>query len=199
MVFTVRSKKKTIEAAAHHLYGAVVRHARRPEFYTVCGVPDSVDGRFDMIALHAALVLRRLRVEPGDGADAAARLAQYFFDLMFADMDQNLREMGAGDLGVGRRVKAMAQAFYGRAAAYDKGLAGDAAELTQAIRRNLYGTLAETDQPTAAVLERVAGYVRDQVAALGTIGLEELLAGDVAFGEPPSALVGTAAGQEAGP
>ena len=61
MVFTGRSKRKTLEAAAHHLYGAVVQHARRPEFYTVGGVPDSVDGRFDMIALHAALVLRRLR------------------------------------------------------------------------------------------------------------------------------------------
>ena len=181
------------------MYDAVVRHARRPEFYAVCGVPDSVDGRFDMIALHAALVLRRLRAQAGDGAGTAARLAQYFFDLMFADMDQNLREMGAGDLGVGRRVKAMAQAFYGRAAAYDKGLAGDAAALTQAIRRNLYGTLAEADQPAAAVLERVAGYVRDQDAVLEVVRLENLLAGKVAFGEPPSAAVGTVAREGTGP
>ena len=112
------------ERAVDELYATVVAQARQPHFYAAWDVPDTAEGRFEMIALHAFLLLRRLKAE----RQRTATLAQDFFDLMFADLDRNLREMGIGDTGIGKRVKAMAQSFYGRIAAYDAGLAdGDAA------------------------------------------------------------------------
>jgi cytochrome b pre-mRNA-processing protein 3 len=157
------------------LYASVVAAARRPEFYAELGVPDTVDGRFDMIALHAYLVLRRLRGEP------AAEFAQAFFDAMFADMDRNLREMGAGDLGVGRRVKTMAKAFYGRIAAYDRGLATGGAALSEALRRNVYRKVEPSDGQLAALCT----YLRSETAALDRSDAAQLTAGVVVFGRPP--------------
>ena len=113
-------RSEAAEASASLLYEAIVGQARRPEFYRGLGVPDTIQGRFEMIALHAFLVLRQLRAD-GPGA---ARLAQALFDLMFADFDRSFRELGAGDLGVGRRVKTLAKAFYGRLVAYGAGLDG---------------------------------------------------------------------------
>lgn len=168
------------EEAAHGLYAALVGQARRSEFYSALGVADTVDGRFDMIVLHAALLLRRLTAE----GRRSARLAQALFDLMFADMDRNLREMGVGDMGVGKRIKQMAKAFYGRAAAYEAALAepGDAA-LAEALARNLY----RGSPPQPETLAALAVYVRRQRDLLAAQGLGELMAGRVAFGEPPGA------------
>lgn len=171
-------RRNPCEAAAGALYGAAVAQSRRPEFYTRCGVPDSVDGRFDMIAVHVFLLLHRLKQDH----PAAAELAQGVFDAMFEDMDESLREMGAGDLGVGPRVKAMVRGLYGRVAAYDAGLAGEAGELEAALGRNLYGT---TD-PAPACTAAMAAYMRDQAAHLAGQDLARLMAGQVAFGEPPS-------------
>src|SRR5258708_2523626 len=108
------------------LYEAVVERAREPWFFTRLGVPDTFDGRFELTALHGFLVLNRLKAD----RPRAAELAQELFDAMFADFDRSLREMGLGDLGVGRQVKTMAKAFYGRIGAYEAGLkAGEAAAL----------------------------------------------------------------------
>ena len=95
------------QAVARRLYEAVVAQARQPVFFAEWGVPDTIDGRFEMVTLHAHLLLRRLK----DGGAETAPLAQALFDVMFADMDASLREMGAGDLGVGRRVKQLATGF----------------------------------------------------------------------------------------
>src|SRR5579885_2019728 len=100
--------------AAAALYRAVVAQARAPAFYVAYGVPDTLDGRFDLIALHMFLVLHRLKSDTD-----ASTVSQALFDIMFDDMDRSLREMGVGDLGVGRRVRAMAEALYGRMAAYE--------------------------------------------------------------------------------
>jgi cytochrome b pre-mRNA-processing protein 3 len=171
------SRRSDRAEAAHALYVALVRQAREPAFYSDCGVPDSLEGRFDMIVLHAFLVMRRLRAEGAAGAD----LAQALFDVMFSDMDQNLRELGVGDLAVGRRVKTMARNFYGRVKAYDEGLdaAGDGA-LIAALDRNLYATVVA--EP--ARMARMAGYVRQAAAALAGQDAKELAAGRPAF--PPS-------------
>ncbi len=99
MVLGVLFKRDPQEARARALYEGVVAQARQPGFYRDCGVPDSVDGRFELIALHAFLVLHRLKADPTD----TAALGQALFDVMFQDMDQSLRELGAGDLGVGPR------------------------------------------------------------------------------------------------
>ena len=143
MVLRDLFKRSYDSGPTRQLYKIVVAQARNPGFYRDCAVPDTLDGRFEMIALHLFLVLHRLK--GGDPATAAA--AQDLHDLFFADMDQSLREMGAGDLGVGKRVKQMAKGFYGRIAAYEAGLEGDGDALEQALRRNLYGT---TDPPAPA-------------------------------------------------
>src|SRR3954464_9479373 len=95
--------------AAELAYCRIVEQARRPGFFTDCGVPDTVDGRFELICLHAFLYLHRLKREQ----QGASALGQRFFDTMFADFDRSLREMGTGDLSVGREIKRMAEAFYG--------------------------------------------------------------------------------------
>jgi len=177
--------RAALKAAARGLYEAIVAQARRPEFYVAYGVPDTLAGRFDMVVLHAWLVIRRLRAEAGEGAATAQGLAQALFDLFCADMDQNLRQMGVGDLGVGRRVKTMAKGFYGRAAAYDAGLAADGDLLAAAIRRNLYGSVDEAAPPPAPVLAAMAAYLRQAAQALAAERLETLLAGGVRFAAPP--------------
>ena len=176
------------------LYAGLVAQARQPAFYAHCGVPDTVDGRFDLISLHLFLVLHRLK---GDHPESA-ELAQAVFDLMFGDMDQSLREMGAGDLGVGRRVKIMIQGFYGRIAAYEKGLDREDDTLQAALRRNVYGTV----DPSPACLEALAAYVRQQVTALAEQGYPDLAAGAVVFGDPPvpgGCLTARCAGLAGGP
>jgi len=147
-------------------------------------VPDSLDGRFETLALHTFLVVRRLKSDP---SRAAKRLSRALLEAFFSDMDRSLREMGASDLGVGRRVKAMAQALYGRIKAYEAALEepGDAA-LEAALRRNLYGTLS---MPRLADLAVVARYVRRQHAALAAQPLSELQAGRIEF-EPPADAMG---------
>lgn len=162
--------------AAALLYRAVVDQARQPRFYSSFGVPDSVDGRFDLIALHMFLVLHRLKRED----EAARQFSQELFDTMFADMDRSLREMGVGDLGVGRRVRAMAEALYGRIAAYEAGLDGDDAVLTAALRRNLYGTL-KASEPSPAALAAWCEYLRAAVRDLAGQTLQRLQSGDVTF------------------
>jgi cytochrome b pre-mRNA-processing protein 3 len=118
----------TIEA----IYGMIVAQAREPLFYAGMGVPDTVNGRFDMVLLHLWMVLRRLRPAPG-----GAELSQALFDHFCADMDGNLREMGVGDLTVPKRMHKFGEAFYGRSAAYDAALDAGGAALAQALCKNI--------------------------------------------------------------
>jgi len=125
------------------MYSAAVEAARDTWFYQPppdgLGVADTLDGRFDLISLHAFLLIRQLRRLPGPGA----AIAQAVFDAMFSDMDRNLREMGVGDLGVSKRVRSMWEAFHGRANAYEAGLdaaerGGDDTVLAEALARNVW-------------------------------------------------------------
>ena len=177
-------KRRRHNEPARALYEAIVRQSRRPEFYSACGVPDTLDGRFDMVAVHAFLVLTRLKQD----RDETAELAQCLFDTLFLDMDRALRELGAGDLGVGKRVKAMARGFYGRIAAYEDGLSGPETVLTEALRRNLFGTT----EPRASQLAALAAYTRREAAGLAEQATGRLLAGEVRFGAPPTSRPGPA-------
>ena len=172
-------RRNRLERPAYRLYGAAVAAAREPVFYAELGVPDTVDGRFDMVSLHVYLVVRRLGALP----DPGPKLAQAVFDEMFSDMDVNLREMGVGDLSVGKRNRAMWEAFHGRAAAYQVALAaGDDSALEEALRRNVWrGTMPEGDGGDA--VRRLARIVRQRDAALGTQDLAALREGKVGFGE----------------
>ena len=154
-------------ARARTLYFAIAAHARDAAFYRELGVPDTFDGRFDVLVLHMALVFRRLHGEAGAGAFADA-----LFEVLLADLDRSLREIGVSDTRVGKRVRQMARAFYGRAEAYGKALAG-AAPLAQALERNLYGNV-EAD---AAQVTAMADYVRAAAAALEGHGLADFRAG----------------------
>jgi cytochrome b pre-mRNA-processing protein 3 len=166
------------EAVADTLYRSIVKQSRQPGFYSECGVPDAPDGRYDMIVAHVVLVLRRLRRAHSE----TKNLAQALFDLMFADMDQNLREMGVGDLAVGKRVKAMAKAFYGRLAAYDVALSSeDDDALQSALRRNLFRKATPTQGQVAAI----AAYMRREAARLDNEPIDSLIAGRLHFGLAP--------------
>ncbi len=168
-------------ASAARIYAAIVTQARRPEFYRELQIPDTLDGRFEMIALHAFLVLNRLK---GQGSEADA-VAQAVFDVMFDDMDRSLREMGVGDLGVSRRVRAMAQGFYGRIAAYDKGLVEGHAALVEAIARNAYGTRRAPETPASeAAIAAMAAYLQASRACLSMCSIAEIVAAGPPFPDP---------------
>jgi len=163
------------------LYGAAVAAARQPYFYAVLGVPDTLDGRFDLLSLFAFLLIERLRPEPAPGP----ALAQAVFDAMFSDMDVNLREMGVGDLSVGKKVKAMWNAFHGRAIAYAAALAnGDEAALEAAIARNVWRG-GSPPPGSAAALARLIAAVR---ADLDRQSLASLAEGKASF-RPPVEMV----------
>jgi cytochrome b pre-mRNA-processing protein 3 len=171
-------KRRPHERAGFALYTAAVGQARDPYYYAALGVPDSLDGRFDMVALFAFLLVDRLRT---DDDARGPLLAQAVFDAMFADMDQNLREMGVGDLSVAKRVKAMWTAFNGRCHAYVDALAlGDAAALESALARNVWRseTVPAGAAPLAAELRAQARHLATQpIAGLATGVVDFLQAG----------------------
>ena len=146
-----RRKQQRLRAEA--LYDACVVQARSPEFYAGMGVPDTIDGRFELIALHVGLLIRRLNRE----GETGKAVAQDVFDAMFRDFDSGLREMAIGDASIGKNIKAMASAFYGRVKAYDDALAEqDAAALGDALKRNVFATGEGDGSPEALAAYIVA-------------------------------------------
>jgi cytochrome b pre-mRNA-processing protein 3 len=160
------------EAPERHLYAAIVAAARHPVPYAHWGVPDTVDGRFDMLALYMFLALDRLKGEEG-------ALGQGLVDAFFADMDRSLREMGVGDLSVGKKVRRMAEAFYGRIAAYDAALKGGEDAFAEAIARNVFAGAA----PQGGA-ERLAAHARDARNLLAGQATNRLATGAASFPEP---------------
>jgi cytochrome b pre-mRNA-processing protein 3 len=156
------------------LYGAIVAQARHPSFYAAYGVPDTVNGRFDMIVLHLALLLDRIAAEPGP----VRALGQGVFDLFCSDMDDHLREMGVGDLAVPRRMRDLAEAFYGRHAAYRAAIEADDAEaLENALARNVFSGRSHG-------AGRLAAYMREAVGRLAAQDAAEVIATRLAWPEP---------------
>lgn len=165
----------TIEA----IYGMIVAQAREPAFYAELGVRDTVNGRFDMLILHLWLVLRRL--QPVDGGNG---LSQALFDHFCADMDDNLREMGVGDLTVPKRMQAFGEAFYGRSAAYDLAFAAGDEDLAQALSKNVFNGEA---MENARIL---AAYVREASERLAAADDAAIRKGAWTFPKPAAALPG---------
>jgi len=159
----------TIEA----IYGMIVTQAREPIFYRDLGVPDTVNGRFDLLLLHLWLLLRRLRTVQG-----AAELSQALFDRFCEDMDDNLREMGIGDQTVPKRMREFGEAFYGRVQAYDQAVEAGGHALAEAICKNI---LNGTGLDRA---KRLAAYARASEADLGRADEAALLR--AAFRFPPA-------------
>ena len=156
----------TIEA----IYGMIVTQAREPIFYRELGVPDTVNGRFDLLLLHLWLLLRRLRTVQG-----GTERAQALFDRFCEDMDDNLREMGVGDQTVPKRMREFGEAFYGRVQAYDQAVDSGGEALAGAICKNvLNGTGMD-------LAHKLAAYARATEAALAAAAEPELLRGAFAF------------------
>lgn len=167
--FGQRSRRVVIDA----LYERIVAASRQPVFYADWQVPDTPLGRFEMIAVHMILFLRRLREEPGTARD----VAQEVTDVFFRDVEHAIRELGIGDLGVPKRIKKLARMFYGRAATYSEAIdAGDADALAQALARNVKPDLTDWDGAAP-----IAAYALKAADALASQPLERLLAADISF------------------
>jgi cytochrome b pre-mRNA-processing protein 3 len=163
------------------LYGTIVAQARLACFYREYGVPDTVNGRFDLLVLHLATVLDRMAGDP-----SLQPLGQALFDQFCQDMDHNLREMGVGDLSVPKEMRRMGEAFYGRAQAYRAALAHTGEDtLADAIARNIYGIAS----PTLAGASRLAAYIRVAVRDLAAQRASRFLAGKLRLPNPVAAVL----------
>ena len=163
--------KPPADPAIATLYGACVTAARQPAFYVELGAPDTVDGRFDLLLLHVILAMRRMAGE--------VNARQQLFELMFADIDRSLREMGVSDMRIGKRMRPLITAFYGRSQAYEKAMAGGDAALSDALQRNIYGNAPVTTEQ----LKALTNYVRHCMKDLAEQPITDILAGRITF--PP--------------
>jgi cytochrome b pre-mRNA-processing protein 3 len=169
-LFPRKRRERNIAA----LYGAIVAQARHPSLYSIYGVPDTINGRFDMIVLHLALLLDRIAAEPA----SVRALGQDVFDLFCSDMDDHLREMGVGDLAVPRKMRRVAEAFYGRHAAYRAAIASDDTHaLEAALSRNVFSGPSNGAGPLAT-------YMRDAARWLAAQDAAEVVAARLAWPDP---------------
>ena len=139
-IFTIFKSRKTAQNISR-LYAKIIAQARLPQFYEALGISDTFNGRFDLIALHAFIVMRRLKTDGLIGQ----KISQELFDFMFADIDTNLREMGVGDLSVSRKIKQLVSAYYGRIKAYENVLENNS-ELALVLKRNLFADQLATQK-----------------------------------------------------
>jgi cytochrome b pre-mRNA-processing protein 3 len=153
-VLKSRQRSTTCRALASHLHAALVAQARKPDFFRGFHVPDTMDGRFDLVLLHGWLVLERVGSRPD--------IAQALIDEIFAGFEEALRQLGTGDMGMNRRLKTMANAFYGRLQAYRGSSSFE--DLTEAIWRNLYRG-NENRRVDAAAMATYARTARSHLAS----------------------------------
>jgi cytochrome b pre-mRNA-processing protein 3 len=154
-------RKSPAHDAALEGYRSIVAQSRQPRFYADWGIADTVTGRFDMISLHLALVLRRLK-----GVPEAKDYGQSLVDLFFRDMDHSLREMGVTDLGVPPRVKKMGNLFYGVVEVLGEALdAGDTAAVETMLVKNVYGAPNPGAAPLAEYIVAEAARLADTPVA----------------------------------
>ena len=165
------AKSRARRETARRILEALTARARARDFFERFAVPDTIDGRFDLVVLHAFLVLERL------DALKERDLSQSLVDMLFISFDEGLRDLGVGDIGMGRRLKAMGNAFYGRLDVY--GRAHDLHELAAALQRNLYRGRDGTNTCAAAI----ARYMEQARQALAGA---DLRVGACAFGPLPS-------------
>lgn len=167
-------KPRPAVIAGRELYARAVAQARTPALYVDLGAPDTVEGRFELYSLHTYLLLERLK---GEGAQAA-ETAQALFDTYLSGLDNALRELGVGDTVIGKRMRKLGEAFYGRVKAYEVALAAlpDKGALGALVARTIY--VAQDDPPVAALVD----YFLAQRATLAAQPLEAILAGDTTWG-----------------
>ena len=169
-------RRDTSSRSIAALYGTIVAQARTATFYRNYAVPDTVNGRFEMVVLHLVLVLRRL-----ESAPEGRRLGQALFDWFCRDMDGSLREMGVGDLAVPAKMRKIGEAFYGRQAAYAAAFAApDSAPLVAALARNVFGV----EEGGAGGAMALAAYARAADRGLGAQPVEAICRAEISFPNP---------------
>src|SRR5262245_13557053 len=169
-------RRSSPQATLSALHVMIVAQARLPCFYRKYGVPDTVNGRFDLLVLHLAIVLDRL----AEGSELRP-MGQALFDRFCEDMDYNLREIGVGDLSVPKEIQRIGEAFYGRAQAYRSALASEGDEaLVAALARNIYGGAA----PERAAPARPSAYIREAVRGLAAQQPADFLRGKLLMADP---------------
>ena len=175
-----RFRPSSEERTIRDLYGAIVAQARSIEFYTAYGVPNTVQGRFDLIVLHLVLLLDRLGRGEGSGRD----IGQKLFDVFCRDLDGNLREMGVGDLAVPKQMRRFAEAFYGRQLAYGTAFAAaDDRELEMALARNIFNAVPGGRQEACGE-DKLARYARAALRQLEAQDAATILRGQSSFPNP---------------
>lgn len=186
MIFKLRRRRPS-ELTIEALYGAIVAQARSPSFYLRYGVPDTVEGRFDMIVLHVFLVIRRAARSGGE----TAAVGQALFDRFCRDLDHNLREMGVSDLAVPRKMRGFAEAYFGRAEIYQQALAqDDRMAAAAALARNVFSAAG----PPGPGPRRLADYMFAAARRLETATDGALVEGVADFADPDEIQVPMAAG-----
>lgn len=171
------SRGRQDREAAERLYAAVVAQARQPAFYSDWGVPDTLDGRFEMMALHLFAVTQRLMSE----SDGDPNLAQLLSETFVTDMDAAFREMGVGDLSVPKRIKTLYRSYGGRMTAYGTGLKEGPEALVEAISRNVF----PDGDPRQGALS-LAAYLDVSLGALARTPLADIRGGSLPFPAPES-------------
>ena len=167
-------RERPAEAAGARLYAAAAAQARQPGFY-LAGAPDTPTGRFELYTLHVVLILHRLK---GQGEEAA-EVGQALFDTFVANLDLALRELGVGDLSVGKKMRRLGEAFYGRVKSYDAALGElpDEAPLRELIARTVF---ADADPAPATPM---AAYVARAAAGLADLPLQAVIAARLTWPE----------------
>ena len=172
-------RRASNRAIVDALYGAVMAAARAPALYLSLGAPDTAEGRFAMLVCHAGGVLRRLHALGEAGDSRAAELGKDLSDAIFRHLDHMLREQGVGDLAVPKRMKRLAEQFYGSLAAYEQALAGEDERLAEALARNMLGEAGQ-----AAGLRPLAAHIRAVYAAMAGARIEDFVAATPPFPLP---------------
>jgi cytochrome b pre-mRNA-processing protein 3 len=170
-------KPRAAQSAGRALYARAVEQSRSPDLYADLGAPDTAEGRFEIYSLHVVLLLDRMRGHGGALGETARDVSQALFDTYLKDLDHALRELGVGDLSVGRKMRKLGEAFYGRGKSYEAAFAAlpDEGPLAALIARTVYAEADATPAP------RLVAYVLAQRAALAGQPLEVLTAGEVAW------------------
>jgi cytochrome b pre-mRNA-processing protein 3 len=173
MIFNL-FKSRPRRKPALKLYAAISECSRSPQLYLSFGVPDTAEGRFESLSLHLSLILRRLKELPSPALD----LSKELIDIFFHDLDGALRTLGVSDVSVAKKIKPLAQAFYGRAKAMEEALASaDPQSLIDVLSRNVLG---EENAPTGASL---ANYVQEAIKHITSKDINFITAAQNLFGE----------------